>query len=403
MVRPRLVEEGKPLDSLNVSDDDPPSDHEMEMDDRQLAAASRRTATTLPVSFDMSAPSSSQSSLQRAMGDQSYAPKRSMRVTIGGRDHRSYHKFPPEELPRTAASAGMALPVTSHWTNHDHLPTHQLSPAAHHQPTLPQHSYDNRHYHPTSQQQHTPAPPCRRSSPYTPPSSVTQTHYEVGADYRPTSRMEGVEDHSLPLPLVVIDGANVAYAYSHARQEHVHQAGKMEPDVRGLSVACSYFRSLRARVVLPASFVRAKPRPTDPSRPNAFYETDRFEILQQLSQQGKLVTSPPTDDDDAYALTIAQRENLRARQTRQGQAPAFVLSNDLFRDAQDRDASGELKEWLVKGDRPETGPGRISYTFVDLGLKDDYGDPIFDIVPNPRHPLIAWVEDNARKQANATV
>lgn len=225
-------------------------------------------------------------------------------------------------------------------------------------------------------------------------------HYEVGADYRSTERMEGVEDHSIPLPLVVLDGANVAYAYAHAQEEHFHRSGKVEPDVRGLSVACAYFDNFcRVRVVLPASFMRAKPRAGDRSNTaNAWMETDRFEILQQLQQQGKIVASPPTDDDDAYCLTIAQRENLRAAQTRNGQGPAFVFSNDMFRDAQERDASGRLKDWLTDGDRPEIGPGRISFTFVDLGRKDDHGDPIFDLMPNPRHPLIAWIEEMHRQQ-----
>jgi len=223
---------------------------------------------------------------------------------------------------------------------------------------------------------------------------------EIGADYRSTERMVGVEDHSVPLPLVVVDGANVAYAYAHAREEHFHRVGRTEPDVRGLGVTCAYFAPVRVRIVLPASFMRSKPRATDTSKVNAHMETDQFEILHQLQGQGKLVAAPPRDDDDAYCLTIAQRENLRALQSRQGLGPAFVLSNDMFRDAQERDTTGKLTEWLEKGDRPDTGPGRISYTFVDLGRKDDYGDPIFDLVPNPRHPLIIWIENMHRQQGS---
>jgi hypothetical protein len=117
------------------------------------------------------------------------------------------------------------------------------------------------------------------------------------------------------------------------------------------------------------------------------------------------------DDDDAYALTIAMRENSRARRRQHG--PAYVLSNDLFRDAQQRDAlqqrqywhvnsgttggSTSLKEWLMHGDDPSLGPGRISYSFADMGRMDDHGDRQLDIIPNPRHPLVAWIEQQQQE------
>ena len=83
---------------------------------------------------------------------------------------------------------------------------------------------------------------------------------------------------------------------------------------------------------------------------------------------------------------------------------AYVLSNDLFRDAQQRQeedggAPQLLKQWLEEGYSAATGPGRISYAFGDLGRLDDHGDPVLDLLPNPRHPLVAWVEQQQQQQA----
>jgi hypothetical protein len=133
---------------------------------------------------------------------------------------------------------------------------------------------------------------------------------------------------------------------------------------------------------------------------------DEQQVLQELKRQGLLVAAPPTDDDDAYALTIALRENARARQRDNNHGPAFVLSNDLFRDAQLRDAS--LEAWLkvgggdgggglLQGGGSCVGPGRISYAFCDMGRLDDYGERELDIIPNPRHPLIVWIEQQLRQ------
>ena len=119
-----------------------------------------------------------------------------------------------------------------------------------------------------------------------------------------------------------------------------------------------------------------------------------------MNDKGFIVQSPPTDDDDAYALTIAKREDIRAVSTRNGEGPGFVLSNDMFRDAQARDVSGLLQQWLNEG-RELTGPGRISYTFCDMGTIDDHGDRILDFVPNPRHPLVIWVEGLHHHQITA--
>jgi len=142
--------------------------------------------------------------------------------------------------------------------------------------------------------------------------------------------------------------------------------------------------------------------------------TDQLDVLHELLQEGLVVASPPTDDDDAYVLTIAQRENARRNLQPHGVASGagYVLSNDLFRDAQARDTTGTLKQWLNEG-LPSTtgssnsghgalgidGPGRISFAFGDMGRIDDHGEKELDFIPNPRHPLVAWIEQQMQLMA----
>jgi hypothetical protein len=231
----------------------------------------------------------------------------------------------------------------------------------------------------------------------------SDSNYAEDYSLEKIERMEGVEDQGSKPPLVVFDGANVAYAYATAvvGLEHVSslavQAYKPEPDSRGIQVAIRYFRQagLRVLVVLPTSWFRSKPRPRDSNRNSSMMETPQLEILHDLKAQGLLVAAPPTDDDDAYALLIARREQARA-QGRNGQGPGFVLSNDMFRDAAARDPTGELKQWLTTGS-DDHGPGRISFAFCDMGTMDDHGDRVLDFIPNPRHPLVAWVESEHRR------
>jgi hypothetical protein len=220
-------------------------------------------------------------------------------------------------------------------------------------------------------------------------------------DNRPIEQMEGVIDQSVKMPLVVLDGANVAYAYATAMSGLNSSLGiaavvnnnntdnnieKLEPDARGIQIATEFFvqSGIRVLVVLPQYWFRS----------NNNNDNNKLEILGALKVKGLIVASPPTDDDDAYALTIAQREENRSlKEPRNGDGPGFVLSNDLFRDAQQRDPSGgRLKNWLTDGRNTSVGPGRISYTFGDMGTMNDRGERVLDFVPNPRHPLIVWME-----------
>ena len=82
------------------------------------------------------------------------------------------------------------------------------------------------------------------------------------------SRME-IEDILPKAPLVVMDGANVAYAYTHASGAQSSLAistkgrGGIEPDSIGIKIAVKYFVSAGCRVlvVLPQHWMRRKPNP----------------------------------------------------------------------------------------------------------------------------------------------
>jgi hypothetical protein len=172
------------------------------------------------------------------------------------------------------------------------------------------------------------------------------------------------------------------------------RVNKLEPDARGIQVATDYFQTAGIRVlaVLPQYWFRSKPRPGDSNQfNNASMETPQMEVLHELKAQGFIVASPPADDDNAYALTTARREERRSLK-RRGEGPGFVLSNDMFRDAQKRDTTGTLAPWLNEGRNDTIGPGRISYAFGDMGTMNDHGERILDFLPNPRHPLVIWME-----------
>jgi len=260
-------------------------------------------------------------------------------------------------------------------------------------------------------------------------SSKTRTFYHVGGmeveqqtntyvigvtdddDNRKIEQMEGVIDQGTKMPLVVLDGANVGYAYAtatagmnngsslDATASSIDNNKKIEPNARGIQIATDFFleAGLRALVVLPQYWFRESSNSNASS--NAMTLTPQLEILSELKAKGLIVASPPTDDDDAYALTIARREEGRSlKPPRNGEGPGFVLSNDLFRDAQGRDPlNGTLKEWLRNGRNESVGPGRISYTFGDMGSMNDRGERVLDFVPNPRHSLIVWMENEGKE------
>jgi hypothetical protein len=110
--------------------------------------------------------------------------------------------------------------------------------------------------------------------------------------------------------------------------------------------------------------------------------TEKVEILKNLKDQGLLVAAPPKDDDDAYVLSIAHRDRVRAKE--RGQESGYVLSNDMYRDAMARNPN--MEQWLQRE------WGRVSFAFCDLGSRNDYGQQELDFIPNPRHPMIMEIE-----------
>lgn len=443
MVRPRLVEEGVPIGSTlgPIQADD---DHVMlAAESGSIPQHAQREYRSAPephhnnyhscphdtaTATQQRRPNQQQSSLWRAAGGRISAPKRPMRATrlvIGGERHNGddgdhamdlYNEI--QEAQRGDEHQPSTRPVHIHPIRHRPIDTESHTVADNHpcvNPTSLATTYHRTtpHQHPSRPDNHPAAAPSSFLS------STTRTHVEIGADTRVTEKMTGVEDHSIKGPLVVLDGANVAYAYAQAMhdlhlQHHDRGGSKLEPDVRGIQVACDYFGSdVRVLVVLPQSYYRRKPGGgggggSGSSRAyhdaGAPRDAEQSRVLGALQRAGRLVAAPPADDDDAYALQIARRENARARQRRGthssagGHGPAFVLSNDLFRDAQQRDTAGHLSQWLNRGIDADYGPGRISFAFCDMGRIDDHGDPELDIIPNPRHPLVSWVEQQQQQQ-----
>ncbi|GKY98697.1 hypothetical protein MPSEU_000826000 [Mayamaea pseudoterrestris] len=432
MVRPRLVEEGVPVGSNAIHNvENEVDDHSMADDDDNVAAVTHRQGNpSHRFSHQATGSQIPKSSLQVASGGKSFhtRPKRmhATHVVIGGTEmhddddmnfaqhhdnHGQRHNHPAMhpthfQIPCDVSNhvyqsiQAASLPLPAHHSHHNHQDPLHHTHAAHVSSTAHQYSQPyvtnapNLHY----DYSHIPSPP-----------PAVRTHYEIGADDRPTERMVGVEDHSVKPPLVVFDGANVAYAYAQAMKQqekvytnHSQPQLPLQPNVKGILVASEYFvgANMRVLIVLPQSWLRTR---TIASNGSVIYEQPVMPGLEELQRQHIIVAAPPTDDDDAYAITIARRETMRVNHHHHDsmQGHGYVLSNDLFRDACARDDTKQLQEWLTHGLSDGTGAGRISYAFCDIGNRDDYGDLQLDLVPNPRHPLVAHIETQRLQQVRS--
>ena len=99
----------------------------------------------------------------------------------------------------------------------------------------------------------------------------------------------------------------MAYAYAdalggynnspHYNNNNNNNKKRLQPNLVGIQVACDYFAAsslgIRVLVVLPASYYRIKPR----NAGGGLVETDQWDILERLKQEGKLAMAPPTDDE----------------------------------------------------------------------------------------------------------
>lgn len=450
MVRPRLVQKGVPLygpgSEVVHQQDGNISDHSM--DDGHPAEAIEETAnsnrTVVSSLQRAAATTSSDGRRKRSNGNNK---QRATTYVIGGGTTAA-----PAATPRTEASDPVippgSYPQIGQWSDtmtsssappihhHHHINATNMTPEfiphnrldLHNDHQVSSMTMEAEHIAPHQQAYHIPNPHHHYMThpPNTvQPAGIQNRNYEMGPQPTSTTRiqsshviggenalpahslnvekMEGVQDHGSKMPLVVLDGANVAHAYTNAmanmnatyrQKRNQYRNGKSDPDARGIQVAADYFLSagIRVLIVLPQYWLRKKPRAGDTSSQNAMMETTHLDILNRLDDKGLIVSSPPADDDDAYALTIAKREETRALRQRNGEGPGFVLSNDMFRDAQARDPTGILEKWLNNGRDESIGPGRISYTFCDMGTMDDHGDRILDFVPNPRHSFVIFVE-----------
>ena len=189
-------------------------------------------------------------------------------------------------------------------------------------------------------------------------------------------------------PLIVLDGANIAYAYSDFLLEK-------EPNVKGIALAVNFFQSFgNVQVVLPSYFMNKKLL----SKEYSLMQTDSLDILQSLKQNHYLCLTPPADDDDAYMIAIAtsyQQKKYKSQQ--QPFNNAYIVSNDLFRDAIQRNHhANDVRQWL------KSGNGRISYSFFNIGGNtidnDNRSVPKIEFIPNPRHSFIETIRQQQQQQ-----
>ncbi|KAL3785046.1 hypothetical protein ACHAWO_006821 [Cyclotella atomus] len=259
-----------------------------------------------------------------------------------------------------------------------------------------------------------------------------------------------IQIHHMPprskAPLVVIDGANIAYNYAESLNPSLsNQHVKREPNPKGITVCIQYFlqRQCRVQAVVPISWYKLKPRPGDHAcaagykgnlnqRDDAKMLTEEVEELRMLRQHGFLVAVPPGDDDDSYAISLARREEERLLTPQQHNMHddgmmmddeqttsclpmgGYVVSNDFFHDAAKRDERQQkdyfhyspampslsqqsskkhsLKAWLKHH--------RISYSFANVGLSSAGGDVELEFLPNPRNELIEAIDAHYRLSQN---
>ncbi|KAL7485119.1 hypothetical protein ACHAW6_010737 [Cyclotella cf. meneghiniana] len=255
-------------------------------------------------------------------------------------------------------------------------------------------------------------------------------------------------------PLVVIDGANIAYTYAESLNpsltNHSNQYFGREPNPRGIKLAVQYFlrHQCRVQAVVPTSWYKLKPSSGDHSfsgrhfkgnlnhRDDAKMLTEEVEELRTLRQHGFLVPCPPGDDDDAYVLSLARREEERLwqqeRTTQQSQVDGmivdddtsacrfplggYVVSNDFFHDAVRRDERQQtqlchfneehfqqsklpsLSSWQSSHEHSLKAwlkKHRISYSFANVGLEVN-GVIELEFLPNPRNELIEAIDSQFR-------
>jgi hypothetical protein len=163
-------------------------------------------------------------------------------------------------------------------------------------------------------------------------------------------------------PLVVLDGANIGWAY-----------GDTSFYVQGLKIALDHLSTFPLNVVtfIPSAFLRRRPR--DGSKGNACMQTDDWTELQSLVRSGAVTVVPAGDHDDVYILHYARTNN------------GFVISNDFYADhikkIDDESIRTSMTLWLAEN--------RCGYTFV----RDQF-------LLNPASPLGLLLDGIERSRYN---
>ena len=213
--RPRLVQEGRPLSEQSDEYHNDTTMHDDTM--RYNHASSLSTATSNVANRRLS----------------KHRSKQVMRLVIGGEENNDDND---DETMKETGEEDILLV---------HIPPVKLKQQSHY--TTGPYSYTNTHKHNPGTQ-----------------TTMTRTRLVIGGEEPPLERMEGVESHDAKGPLIVIDGANVAYAYADAMsmERSGGKHSKAEPDAKGIQIAANYFLSVGVRVtiVLPAPWIRAKPQ-----------------------------------------------------------------------------------------------------------------------------------------------
>ena len=225
-------------------------------------------------------------------------------------------------------------------------------------------------------------------------------------------------------PLIVIDGANISYSYAESldpSSSSLQHNSNRSPNPHGIRLAIDYFLKHRCRVqaVVPTSWYRLRPR--NKNEGDAKMVTDEVEELRILREQGFFVACPPGDDDDAYAIALARREDDRQNETKSQHEedetmmsmdnectdviPAsllggYILSNDFFHDAVRREEQARTEQhhfYSARGSslRAWLNQNRISYSFANVG-QTFQGQAELEFLPNPRHQLIECIEASHR-------
>ena len=245
------------------------------------------------------------------------------------------------------------------------------------------------------------------------PSYLNNDHH-----YHPEileERME-IEDILPKPPLIVLDGANIAYAYVQTfqstpslssssssfggKRHHHSHSPPLEPNALGIKLAVEYFlhAGCRVQVVIPAYWIRNRQHHSkNLTTSSSSSHQQHLQILNQLQEQNILCCSPPTDDDDAYCIAIARREDGRSRLRRKGRHVTSTTTTSTIYHTPEVNGSAMNAPSQSSLANQEHGLLNTSSSFTDLTIMDGgfivsndlYRDAIYR---DSTHDLKRWLD-----------